>query len=999
MSDARDAGGANIMNGAGAVYLFNKDQGGAGNWGQMKKIVAADRAADDRFGVSVAISDTLLLVGAPYEKEDANGMNTLNGAGSAYLFSKNGGGADFWGQVKKIVAIDRATNDNFGYAVSMSGNIAVVGAPTADEGGTVTDCGAVYIFSKDQDGLNYWGLVKKVTEPQKENADKYGKSLVINGTTLLVSAPQENQDPYGNNPVVYAGSAFFLEQNSGGVNQWGIQQKIALKDYVANQHYGNAVAMEGDFAVISGMDDFADANGQNHTKQAGAAWIFKNVNGQWTLVKKLVAPDRNAFDNFGFTVAINGPNIVVGAYLHDLDGNGANPLQDAGAAYIFNKDAGGTDNWGLVKKLVAYDRAYGTGFGSSVAISGSTLVAGAYGASEDATGANTLTAAGAAYVFSKDLGGTNNWGLIKKITPADRKYEDLFGEAAAMEDNYMVIGASACDDNNVNAGAAYLYGKDQGGLNNWGLVKKLVVPLRAVNDRLGGSIGISGTNIVIGVRNDDEDAGESNSKMNAGSAYIFSKDVGGLNNWGIVKKLTAFDRDQLDFFGRSVAISGNLVVVGANGDNENASGTNTLADAGSAYIFQKDLGGANNWGFVQKIAAADRGANGQFGNTLAISGNSILVGANMDDEYIAGKNLLPDAGSAYFFKGGCGSFTMSTGSGSVIGEQGSSQTTYYNNNCSVVASITASGSNPITGSIAASVWVETVQPAYYVLRHYEITPVINPETSTGRVMLFFTQAEFDGFNAINDLKLPTGPTDAAGKANLLIEKRGGITNDSTGKPDSYTGVIETINPAENDIVWNAADNRWEVSFDVTGFSGFFVKTTEGVLPLHWIFFSGTLNAHLQAELTWRVREYNIAGYTIEKSKDGRSYQIIGSNPSLGNGENIYRFTEESSLMGEAFYRIRQTGKQGVITYSPVLRLMQVVTGRITAYPNPVKDRLVIMVAAGLENLTVHLCDASGRQLLQARLNAETQSLDMSWLPKGLYLLRFGNGEVLKVIKN
>jgi hypothetical protein len=737
MSEARDAGGANIMNGAGAVYLFNKDQGGAGNWGQVKKIVAADRAADDRFGVSVAISDTLLIVGAPYEKEDANGMNTLNGAGSAYLFSKNGGGADMWGQVKKIVAIDRATNDNFGYAVSMAGNIAVAGAPNADDaGGGVTDCGAVYIFDKDQDGLNYWGLAKKVTAPQRENADKFGTALSINGTTLLVSAPQENHDPNGKNPVVYAGSAFFLAQNNGGVNQWGNQQKIALKDYVAEQHYGNAVAMDGDYAVIGGMDDFSDANGQNHTKRAGAAWIFKNVNGQWTLVKKLVVPDRNAFDNFGFTVAINGPNIVVGAYLHDLDGNGANPLQDAGAAYIFNKDAGGTDNWGLVKKLVAYHRAYGTGFGSSVAISGSSLVVGAYGASEDANGSNTLTAAGAAYVFSKDLGGTNNWGLVKKITPADRKYEDLFGDAAAMEGNYMVIGASACDHYNVNSGAAYLYGKDQGGVNNWGLIKKLVAPLGAINDRLGYSVGISGTNIVIGVRGDDEDAGDINYKQNAGSAYIFSKDAGGLNNWGIVKKLTAFDRDQLDFFGHSVAISGNLMVAGAPGDNENASGTNTLSDAGSAYIYQKDLGGTNNWGFVQKIAAADRGANDQFGNATAISGNSIFVGAYLDDEYIAGKNLLPDAGSAYFFKGGCGSYTMSTGSGTVIGEQGSSNTNYYNNNCSVVASITASGSNPITGSTAASVWVETVQPAFYVLRHYEITPVINPETSTGRVMLF-----------------------------------------------------------------------------------------------------------------------------------------------------------------------------------------------------------------------------------------------------------------------
>lgn len=996
-----DTGGANKISFAGAVYLFDKNQGGAGNWGQVKKLVASDRGISDYFGTSVAISDSLLVVGVPSDSEDANGLNRLPGAGSAYFFGKNAGGPGVWGQIKKIVAPNRAANDYFGSSVTQNGITVAVGALYADDataGTPIIDCGSIYIFSKDQDGANQWGLVKMALGPQREYADRFGTAMAMSGSTILVSATQENQDANGGNPVVNAGSAFFLEQNTGGPGQWGDQQKITLMDYVPDQSFGSSIAMDGDYTVIGCVNDFSDDGKQNHAKDAGAVWIFKNINGQWTPLKKLIAPYRNAYARFGYSVAINGSTIAVGAPEQELDASGANPVFQAGAAYIFSKDAGGTENWGIVRKLVVPGRAYGDYFGSSIAISGGNLVVGATGEDEDANGANTIEAAGAAYLYSKDAGGANNWGLVKKIAPADRAYEDLFGDAAAMEGNYMVIGASASDPSNINAGAAYLYGKDQGGVNNWGLIKKLVVPMGAVNDRLGTSVGISGTNIVIGVRNDDEDAGESNYKMNAGSAYIFGKDAGGANNWGIVKKITATDRNQLAFFGRSVAISGNIIVAGAVGESKNASGTNALYDAGSAYIYEKDLGGTNNWGFVRKIVAADRGTNDLFGNPVAISGSTIAIAAMQDDEDAKGQHGITEAGSVYFYKGGCGSYTMSAGSGSVVGEQGTAQTSYFNNNCSVVASITPSGSNPISGSTAASVWVDAVQPAYYVLRHYEITPAINPETSTGRVMLYFTQAEFDGFNAINDLKLPTGPSDAAGKANLLIEKRTGISSDSTGKPGSYTGTIETINPADSDIVWNATQNRWEVSFDVTGFSGFFVKTTESILPLRWISFTGILNAHRQVELTWKVDEKQIDVYTIEKSTDGRLFTAIGSYAGMGDGEHTYRFTDEATLQGDAYYRIRQKDKIGTFSYSTVLSLKNAGLNGISVYPNPFTNNLTITLKDANENASLRIYDTQGRMVRQVQVNEFTQRLDLSGLADGVYLMRFGNGEVIKVVK-
>jgi hypothetical protein len=285
-----------------------------------------------------------------------------------------------------------------------------------------------------------------------------------------------------------------------------------------------------------------------------------------------------------------------------------------------------------------------------------------------------------------------------------------------------------------------------------------------------------------------------------------------------------------------------------------------------------------------------------------------------------------------------------------------------------------------------------------VLRHYEITPAINPETSTGRVMLFFTQAEFNGFNAINELKLPTGPTDAAGKANLLIEKRKGSTTDSTGKPNSYTGTIETINPADNDIVWNAGQNRWEVSFDVTGFSGFFVKTTPEILPIRWISFTGQVNKRGKAKLNWKVQEQKVDFYTVEKSIDNRNYTAIGRYSSLGDGENSYHFTEEMPMKGDALYRIKQTNKLNGFSFSPIVRLQYSGAGMVNIYPNPVKDRLIISLNGAWENTPVIITDMHGRQVRSVQMAGSTQTIDMSGLPAGVYVIRVGNGDAVKVVK-
>jgi hypothetical protein len=291
-----------------------------------------------------------------------------------------------------------------------------------------------------------------------------------------------------------------------------------------------------------------------------------------------------------------------------------------------------------------------------------------------------------------------------------------------------------------------------------------------------------------------------------------------------------------------------------------------------------------------------------------------------------------------------------------------------------------------------------VQPAGYVLRHYEVTPALNPESSTARITLYFTQAEFDAFNTQNAVKLPTGPSDAAGKANLLVEKRGGVSSDGSGSPFTYPGQPETINPADNNIVWNAIENRWEVTFDVTGFSGFFVKTTAGALPLRWLQVTARLNARQQAEISWQVSEKDVAGYTIESSSHGRSFAAIASIQGQGDGVHTYRFTEASTLQGEALYRIKQTDLKGGNNYSIVLKLNVGNRRQISVHPNPVMNNLVITVAPELINSTLKLTDVQGRVVMQTRITAQTTSIDVSRLGKGHYQINIGNEAAIRIMK-
>ncbi|PSL28060.1 T9SS type A sorting domain-containing protein [Dyadobacter jiangsuensis] len=461
--------------------------------------------------------------------------------------------------------------------------------------------------------------------------------------------------------IVFLYAIFQTSMLNVFAQNWNQISKVTAKnnggssDRSAEDSYAYSVAISGSYAIVGGIREDSDANGLNNLSDAGAAYILFNDGGSWVQIKKITAPVRGFGDAFGLSVAIDGDYAVVAAFLEDEDAAESNSVQDAGSTYIFKKDQGGTDNWGMVKKITAPARNVADQFGSSVSVSGEYIIVGAFNEDEDADELNSLNDAGSAYIFGKDQGGTENWGLVKKIVAGTRAADDWFGYSVSIHGDYAVVGAYREDEDMLEAntlsaaGAAYVFGKDQGGADNWGLVKKLTAAVRAANDNFGSSVSVNGDYLIVGAPSESEDASEANSLSLAGAAYIFKKDQGGTGNWGQFKKIVPAIRAADDYFGFSVSISDSYAIVGAQGESEDASEANTLNRAGGAYVFRKDQGGSDNWGQEQKIVAAARAVSDDFGISVATDGAFAIVGAWQEDEDALDANTLSNTGSAYIF--------------------------------------------------------------------------------------------------------------------------------------------------------------------------------------------------------------------------------------------------------------------------------------------------------------------------------------------------------------
>lgn len=321
--------------------------------------------------------------------------------------------------------------------------------------------------------------------------------------------------------------------------------------------------------------------------------------------------------------------------------------------------------------------------------------------------------------------------------------------------------------------------------------------------------------------------------------------------------------------------------------------------------------------------------------------------------------------------------------------------------CRILVQVTPNGPSPVIGEVQAKTFVEgsiiTSSAVNFVQRHYEILPAVNAENATARIKLFFLQSEFDAFNASATAKLPTSPSDGTGKGNLLVIQYHGIS--ATGLPGSYGGDITTIDPDDNNIVWNADLNRWEVSFDVVGFSGFFISNVDP-LPLKLVSFTAKMveNTTLLEWLT--AEEVNTSHFEIHRSADAQHWETLPEQPAaFGSGEHRYTAIDGAPLAGLNYYRLKMIDVDGSSAYSHIAVAERRNASEMQVFPNPATTVLHFQPAPGSTVPShIELLDMKGFVLINKELENGRTTLSVGYLPKGIYLLRVRSGVSIQVRK-
>jgi hypothetical protein len=305
---------------SGSAYVYNRDSV-TGDWDQAVKLTAgADVDASDNFGAAAAIDADIILIGVP--ADDPNGIAD---AGAAYLFSRNPDEAapDQWSQTDKLTAGgDENIGDNFGAAVALHSDTALVGAPFEDSGG------AVFVFVRDPDD-NSWSRQQKLTASDAGPGNEFGNSVSVFGNTAIIGAPQA--DVTG---VMTAGAVYiFTRDPTRAANPWTELQKLELVNAAAGDAFGTAVSLAGNMAVIGAPGFDLPADGMGIRVNAGAAYDYRRDpdTGLFSLRAQLTASDAMADEAFGASVVVACDTLIIGAPDVDLSAL----LLNAGAAFVF----------------------------------------------------------------------------------------------------------------------------------------------------------------------------------------------------------------------------------------------------------------------------------------------------------------------------------------------------------------------------------------------------------------------------------------------------------------------------------------------------------------------------------------------------------------------------------------------------------------------------------------------------------------------------------------
>jgi hypothetical protein len=423
--------GDNSLSDSGAVYIFTL----AGTqWSQQAYIKASNTGAGDRFGISLALSGDTLAVGAYREDSSSTGIdgdqgdNSLSDSGAVYVYTRNG---TQWSQQAYIKASNTGNQDNFGYSVALAGDTLAVGATGESSMATGTggdqgdnskaNAGAVYVFTRDGAA---WSQQAYIKASNTDAGDSFGTSIALSGDTLAVGANGEASGTTGingdqdDNSQPNAGAVYVFARDGSA---WSQQAYIKASNTGQtdpltgeNDAFGWSIVLSGETLAVGAVFEDSGAstiNGDqtdNSQEKAGAVYVFTRDAATWSQQAYIKPSNTGSGDEFGWSLALSGDNLAVGALYEDSSSTGIggdetnDGLSNSGAVYLFSRS--GTD-WSQFAYIKAASTDNGDFFGYSVALDGDVLSAGAIGEDSNATGIdgdatdNSLSGSGATYTF------------------------------------------------------------------------------------------------------------------------------------------------------------------------------------------------------------------------------------------------------------------------------------------------------------------------------------------------------------------------------------------------------------------------------------------------------------------------------------------------------------------------------------------------------------------------------------------------------------------------
>lgn len=403
-----------------------------------------------------------------------------------------------------------------------------------------------------------------------------GQTATLSFTVGVRAAPADGQanallitsTPPG--AVVRAQAAHTLTIHPGRQSQEGSLQSATASD----KGFASALALDGDRLAIGAPSG-----------QSGAVLLYERAGGEWQLVKR-IAPGALASDSFGGALALSGDTLVVGA---------PGRTNQRGAVYIYGRNQGGPGAWGLVKLLTRpFDNAgLYENFGRAVSLHEQTL----------AVGTSPVNSAGSVYLFGRDQGGANSWGLTKTLTPVDGAPQDRFGADVVLDGGTLAVGAPR----HADRGAVYVFERDRGGAGQWGQAAKLMPGDGQAGDWLG-SLALRGETLAIAA---PDAAGK-------GKVRIFQHVEQGPQPWVQKAVLDVPGVHYGDWFGEALQLTEAGLLVGAPGH---------AVERGAILLFQPTTPSLTAWRLAATYIAGDGQSADYLGAPIATDGEQLLVGA------------------------------------------------------------------------------------------------------------------------------------------------------------------------------------------------------------------------------------------------------------------------------------------------------------------------------------------------------------------------------------